>query len=74
MSLRNLRFPIGSLTLPACSSNLIDIAIIAEFHHIVDSRCPVPIVVVVRLPEGAIGIDGSFVVVAKVMSEHLHVA
>ncbi len=67
-------FEIGPRRLPAGAGHLVAIAVVAVFEQIVDADGPVAVVVVVRLPQAAEGIDGQFVVVAEVVGEDLEAA
>ena len=74
MALRYFGLEIRPRHLPACSGALVDVAVVAPLHDEVDPHPLIAVVVVVALPERAVGIDRDFVVVAEVVAENLEVA
>src|SRR5438876_253700 len=59
---------------PTGAGHFVSVSEVAELHHVIDAHSAVAIIVVVRLPERAEGIDGEFIVIAEVMGEHLEFA
>ncbi len=74
MAMRNVRLQIASFGLPARAGHFIEITEVAKLHHVVDAHASVAIVVVVRLPQRAKGIDRHLVIISEVVGEHLHLA
>ena len=73
MAIRDFFFPVGTFDLPALAGEFIHIAIISEFHHKVNSRRAVSIIIVIRLPQRAKRIDRHLVVVAEIVTQHFHI-
>ena len=69
----NFFLRVCSVSLPARAGYFVGIAIVTILHHKVDPNTFVAVVIVVRLPEGAVGVGGNFIIVAKVMAQHLYV-
>ena len=74
VSARNLGLPIGAFDLPARAVGLVRIPVVTELHHVVDACCSIAVIIVVRLPKRSERVDGNFVVVSEVMTEHFHIA
>src|SRR5688500_8997880 len=55
---------VGALGGPRRAGHFIGVTEVAVVHHVVDADAAVAVVVVVRRPHGAEGIEGDFVVVA----------
>ena len=62
----DLGFYIRPVFLPAFSRQFITVAIIPIFHDVVDPHSTIAIVIVVGLPEGAVGVDADLPVVPAV--------
>ena len=59
---------------PAGPGEFLEVAVVATFEDVVNADAVVAVVVVVRLPDVAEGIDRHLVVVAEVVPEHLKLA
>ena len=64
----------GSGRVPAGAGHFVFVAVVAELHHVVDPHAFVAVVVVVRLPERAEGIDRDHPVVAKIPAQRFEFA
>ena len=73
VAFRDFGFEVGSVRLPARAGQLVGVTVVTSLHDVVDPNAFVPVVVVVRLPHGAVRVDGHFVVVAKVLTQQFHV-
>src|SRR5690606_3618179 len=60
---------VGAVGPPSRARHFIRVAIIAIFHHIVDTHPFVAIIIIVGLPHGAVRIDGNFIIVSEVLSQ-----
>jgi hypothetical protein len=74
MALGNVILLVGATRAPAGAGHFVGVAVVAELHHEVDADALIAVVVVVRLPEGAEGIDGDLVVVAEVPADGVDAA
>ena len=72
--LRDFRFEVRALRLPARAGLLVGVAEVAVVHHVIDAHALVAVVVVVALPHRAERIHGDLVVVAEVVPERLDIA
>ena len=59
---------------PACAGFFVLVAVVAELHHVVDSHTPVTIIIIVRLPDAAVGIDGDHPVVSEIPTKSFKLA
>ena len=71
---RNLVFHIRARRLPAGSGDFVLVAVVAVFHHVVDTHAFVAVVIVVGLPDRAEAVDAQFPVVTKVPAERIDFA
>src|SRR3954465_9395161 len=71
---RNFVLPIAALLRPAFAVHFVGVTVVAVVENVIDADALVAVVVVIGLPHAAEGIDADFVVVAKIVSEHLEIA
>ena len=71
---RNLFFHIRARCLPAGSGDLIFVAVVAVFHHVVDANAFIAVIIVVGLPDGAEAVDAQFPVVTEIPAERIDFA
>ena len=71
MTLRPLIAPSGPHDMPARPGKFVPIAVIAEFHHVVDPYPQVSVVIVVRLPDRTEAVDRGHPVVAEIPAQRL---
>src|SRR5690606_8120955 len=70
MPARNGVLPVDPPLGPARAGQFIGIAVIAVLHDEIDAGTPVPVVVVVGLPDPAVGIHRQLVWIPEIMADH----
>src|SRR5690606_1229667 len=70
----DLLLPVRAWGLPARSGQFVLVAEVSELHDIINADSPVPIIIIVGLPDRAEGIDAGLPVVSKVPAQRLELA
>src|SRR3546814_14489814 len=71
MAERDRNLPVNPRLSPPGTAQLVSISVIAILHHVINQRTAATLVVIIRLPHAAIGLDCQLIGTAEIMTTYL---